>query len=48
MANSDFVDIFNSRDQLLEEATAFLFLQSLAFHNIVEELAAIGVLHNEE
>ena len=48
MADSDFVNILDAGDDLLEETACFVFLQALALDDVVEELTAVCVLHDEE
>jgi hypothetical protein len=42
------MDVFNPRNDLLEEATPIWLLQSFTLYNIVKQLASIGILHDEE
>jgi hypothetical protein len=48
VANSDFVDVLDARNNLLEEFTSFIFLQALSFDDIVEEFSSARILHDEE
>jgi len=42
------MDILDAADDLLEELARLGLFQFLALHDVVEELAATGVFHNEE
>lgn len=48
MHDAQLVQVFDTTDDLLEEFARFSFFELLLFHDVVEELAATGVFHNEE
>ena len=48
MADFDLVDVFNTRNNLLEEAASFIFLQALSLDNIVKTFTTTSILHDEE
>lgn len=48
MANTYFMDVLDSGNNLLKETTGFCFFQSLAFNDEIEQLATTGVLHDQE
>ena len=48
MADFNLVYVFNPRDYLLEKLAAFLLLKAFPLHNIVEELTAPSIFHDQE
>ena len=48
MADSNLVDVFDAADYLLREFARLLFLQPLPLNDVVEQLTAARVLHNQE
>ena len=48
MADLDLVDVLDTGDYLLHEATRLLFLQALPLDNVVEQFTSAGVLHDQE
>ena len=48
MNDAKFMDVLNSRYYLLEKSAGFLIVNSRAFHDVIKELAAVRVLHDEE
>jgi hypothetical protein len=48
MHNSNLVDVLDTCDYLLEEATSLAFLNAGVSHNVIEQLAAISILHYKE
>ena len=48
MADLDLVDIFDARDDLLDEPTALLLLEALSLDDVVKQLSAGSILHDEE
>jgi len=42
------VYVLNPRDDLLKELTGFGLLQPLSLNDIIKELAAPGILHDQE
>ena len=48
VADTDFVDILDTSDQLLEELAPFWLLQPFPLHNVVEQLTAVRILHYQE
>lgn len=47
MNNVEFGHVLNTREQLLKEAASLFLLDALMLHDVVEELATRGVLHDE-
>ena len=48
MADFDLMDVFDTRDYLLEKLAPFLLLQAFPLNDIVEELAAPSIFHDQE
>ena len=46
MADSTLVDIFDARNELLEDASGCFLVQALVLHDVVKELAVDTVLHD--
>ena len=47
MAHATFVNVLDSRDHLLVDPHCRFFVESLMFHNVVEQLTIGAVLHNQ-
>jgi len=47
MAHSTFVNVLDSSDHLLVDPYCRLFVESLMFHNVVEQLTIGAILHNQ-
>eukprot|EP00359_Climacostomum_virens_P010557 CAMPEP_0204907666 /NCGR_PEP_ID=MMETSP1397-20131031/6761_1 /ASSEMBLY_ACC=CAM_ASM_000891 /TAXON_ID=49980 /ORGANISM="Climacostomum Climacostomum virens, Strain Stock W-24" /LENGTH=132 /DNA_ID=CAMNT_0052076901 /DNA_START=1125 /DNA_END=1520 /DNA_ORIENTATION=+ len=47
MDNSEFVEVFEAREDLLVELASLDFVEPCVSHNVVEELASTRVLHNQ-
>ena len=47
MTNSTFVNVFYSRDKLLENSDGSLFMQSLVLHNIVKKFSVNTIFHDQ-
>ena len=47
MNDSQLTDVFNSGNNLLEEATCCHFVNFLILHDVVEQLTARGKLHDQ-
>ena len=48
MADSNFMDVLNTRNDLLEKLAGVLLLESFSLHNVVEKLASTGKFHDQE
>lgn len=48
VTDADLVDVFDAGDYLLSEATGLLLGKAFALDDVVEQLAAAGVLHDQE
>jgi len=48
VAHAALVQVLDARDQLLVELARLLLLQTRVPHDVVEQLAAVGVLHDHE
>ena len=48
MADATPVDVLNSRHYLLKESTSLRLLQFLALDDVIKQLSATGILHDEE
>ena len=48
MHDAQFMKVFNPANNLLEEFACLLLLQFLLLHDVVEQLAAADVLHDEK
>lgn len=48
MSDPDFMDVLNPIDNLMEEFSRFLLLDSFALDDIVEELSILHELHNQK
>ena len=48
MAHLYFVQVFNTGEDLMEEAAGLSILESSLLHDVVEELTAGCVLHDQE
>ena len=48
VTDAHLVDVLDARDDLLHKPARLLFLQALALHDVVEQLAARRVLHDQE
>ena len=48
VADAHLVDVLDARNNLLKETTSLVFLQTLAFDDIVEEFSSTCILHDEK
>ena len=48
MADTRFVDILNAGNKLLVHSDRRFFVESLMGHDIIEELAILAILHDQE
>lgn len=47
MYDAQFVDVFNTRNQLLIHLCSFFFFQPPVFYDVLEQLTTRAVLHDE-
>lgn len=48
MNNSQFMNVFNSTDNLLEYLTGLIFIHPLLIYNIIKKLSSLHVLHHQK
>lgn len=48
MNDSDFVEVFDAINELVEQPTSLIFAEAMILDDVVEELPIFHVLHEEE
>jgi len=48
MADSNFMNILNSGNNLLEESASFILIQAFPFYDVIKQLSSACIFHDEE